>query len=782
MAKWRTKAYDRLSRSRLPVYFSLVVLLVVLMLILPIYWIYSDRLKNQITRINESLIEQVQSTYDGLLQEVDRTSVRLAENINVNRFIFLEKNGLFDSEEERQLFLKELYGVIASEQKFYANIGNIYLYIPLTGVIVTSDAVMPLSSFLDRDYVAREAAGRTSSSWSEVRTSKARLVSGYPTEEQVVTLHRSLTNDGLTSDAILFIDVRMNLFKQSGSFRSSYPLALLVAGESGRLIYAESGGLDDGGKLVEAYSNGSLNESQYLYSVAQSGYNSWIYTVIVPKQWLFAPMQFISRMTFVLAVVVLMFGLLVSLYFSRRFHRPLEAALAQWRGRSGGAPDPKVASDSLQESIRSLVRSTISYANLIDANRGTIRNAVLMDLLRNNEWPAEMPIGLAARRGARFYQAIACVRDETAELNERDKGLVQYAVHNLARETFAASGADARCGMEVVTIDDNSFGMLLFGLPGEGDELSEREAHEWLCLLQEQLRPYPQFAWSFGIGRRYADDERISQSYRESQLAVQYRIYRGKGSIIPFDELQIDDSRLTASSDDWQKHKDKIISAIRSRDAEAARHSVLQWCEWMERLPRGRRNQIEWSRIYYTGYSVFTEIEKLIYDLNMDRAAIYLDDLSFVALMESNPTIVEIRQLLIKTCERMIACLDAQPSAAKSSYVAAIADYLRTEYRDPQMSLESTAERFGMNPSYLGQLLKKEMNRTFLQFLSEVRIERAKQLLADPNVQIQDVAACVGYGNRSTFIRIFKAQVGSTPSDYRNRTLLGAKGEHTTHG
>lgn len=779
MSRWKTFIHNRLSRSRLPVYFALVVLLVILMLILPIYWIYSDKLRNQLTYMNESLIDQVLATYDGLLQEVDRASVRIAENVNVNRFIFLQKNGLFDDEVEYQLFLKTLYGIIASEQKFYPNIGGIYLYIPRTEVIITADTTLELDRFADRDYVRLVAGGAQQESWSGVRTSNARLVSGYPISEQVLTFHRSLSNDGLVNDAILFFDVKMSLFKQPERFSSAYPLALRIADASGRVIYAEAMGADS---LATSEGAGAgEGDSRFIGSTALSAYNAWSYTVTLPKNWLFAPMQFISRMTFLLAIVVLAFGLLVSLYFSRRFHRPLEAALAQWRGRimdpygSDTIPQAK-DNGSLQESIQSLVRSSLTYADLVEANRGTIRNAMLLDLLRNNEWPSDMdtPVGLRLKRGGPFYRAVTCVRDGLAEMKEQDKELIQYAVGNLIRETFEQSGGGVRA--EIAALDDQSFGIILFGLPpdagGPVGEPSEAEVADLFAQVLEQLRPYEQFTWTFGIGSRCADDGCISLSYRESQLAVQYRVYRGKGSVISFGELKADDHHLAPVSDEWIQIKDKVMAGIRSRDAEQARRSVDELCDWLARTPGGGSSRSEWNRIHYIGYSVFTEIEKLIYDLNLDRTVIYPHDGSFAVLMDSNPTVVEIRQLMLDTCNRMIDALHSRPPASKSSYVAAIADYMRAEYSDQQLSLESVAERFGINPSYLGQRLKKELNLTFLQLLSEIRITHAKALLAESSVQIQDVATQVGYGNRSTFIRIFKAHVGLTPSDYRNRIIL----------
>lgn len=820
MDQWRKKTYARFNRSRLPVYFTFVVLLVILTLIMPIYWVYTDKLKNQISQMNESFVEQVRSTFDSLLQEVDRTAVRLAESERVNRFIFQEKNRLFNREEDYQLSLKELFRALSDEVKFHGNISGIYIYVPATSTVLTSDSVMPLAAFPDRTFIRSVQASGDSKGWSGARLSNTRMIGGYASEEEVITFHHALSKDGLVNDAMLFIDVRMSLFKQLDKLGSSYPIALIITSEDGSVVFSES-------ELGQSPTLATGEQAKSSVTSARSAYNGWRYTVIIPKYSLFAPMQFISRITVVLAAGALLSGLLASLYFSRRFHKPLELALARWRKHpDGGSAEGTVP---LDKEIHTLVQSTLGYADVLAANRGTIHNAMLLNLLKNNEWPPDDQTAYSLKRDAAFYQVITCVRDQKAELNAWDKGMIQLTVHSRVREAFAQWS----CGMiELAVLDDYSFCIVLFGslhkgsdkaaeqaavldgaeraelldeaeqaavLDEVGDALLEREAltggtdTEWreleqadlleeeqlltaLSTLQAQLASYDQFAWTFGIGNRYTADTQVNASYRESLLAAQHRIYKGKGNLIFFRDLQVDDSRIQENADEWMKYKDKIVAGIRAKDWPAVALNIEALGKWIERTPHSLRDRSEWNRIHYIGFSVFTEIEKLIYELNVDREAIYPNERSFATLAENSPTAIEMQSLLLDTCERLIAYLEAKPSTAKASFVQVIADYIHQCYGEQQMSLESTAERFGMNASYLGQLLKKELNKTFLQLLSEVRVEQAKRLLGNPAVQIQDVAEQVGYGSRSTFIRVFKASTGVTPSDYRNALLLESQG------
>jgi two-component system response regulator YesN len=72
-----------------------------------------------------------------------------------------------------------------------------------------------------------------------------------------------------------------------------------------------------------------------------------------------------------------------------------------------------------------------------------------------------------------------------------------------------------------------------------------------------------------------------------------------------------------------------------------------------------------------------------------------------------------------------------------------------------------------LNPSYISHIFKKVTGINFTEFMTEVKIDRAKVLLRNEELRIRDVSATVGYGNQEYFSRIFKERTGYTPVDYR---------------
>ncbi len=104
------------------------------------------------------------------------------------------------------------------------------------------------------------------------------------------------------------------------------------------------------------------------------------------------------------------------------------------------------------------------------------------------------------------------------------------------------------------------------------------------------------------------------------------------------------------------------------------------------------------------------------------------------------------------------------PPASKAEQIK---DYIKEHYADPNLSAAMISEAFGMNGAYLSRFFKKQAGCGVLDFIHEIRIHRAKQLMAETNDSIKSISEQVGYYNSLTFIRAFKRQEGCTPGQYR---------------
>ncbi|GGH76164.1 AraC-like DNA-binding protein [Pullulanibacillus pueri] len=101
----------------------------------------------------------------------------------------------------------------------------------------------------------------------------------------------------------------------------------------------------------------------------------------------------------------------------------------------------------------------------------------------------------------------------------------------------------------------------------------------------------------------------------------------------------------------------------------------------------------------------------------------------------------------------------------QSSIIKRIIQYMEQECQ--QVTLYNVAQKVYMTPTYLSSLFKMNTGRTFIEQLTDIRMERAKDLLKRTNLRNYEVAERVGYKDSRYFSQIFKRKVGITPSEYR---------------
>ena len=120
------------------------------------------------------------------------------------------------------------------------------------------------------------------------------------------------------------------------------------------------------------------------------------------------------------------------------------------------------------------------------------------------------------------------------------------------------------------------------------------------------------------------------------------------------------------------------------------------------------------------------------------------------------------------------------PEESENSQTALVMAHVRRYLEDNYMfdlSLDSVGEILHISPAYLSAQFKKYQKMNFLDCLTELRINAAKELLADPFRSSAEVASMVGYEDASYFARAFKKRTGLTPTPYRRQAGRKAKAD-----
>ena len=103
---------------------------------------------------------------------------------------------------------------------------------------------------------------------------------------------------------------------------------------------------------------------------------------------------------------------------------------------------------------------------------------------------------------------------------------------------------------------------------------------------------------------------------------------------------------------------------------------------------------------------------------------------------------------------------------AGSFIVNAALDYMRAHCTE-RISLANVADNVYVSQWHLSKLINRHTGQSFLELLNEMRIERAKVLLADPSLRVHAIAEQVGYNDVAHFSKSFKKITGKNPGEYR---------------
>jgi len=123
---------------------------------------------------------------------------------------------------------------------------------------------------------------------------------------------------------------------------------------------------------------------------------------------------------------------------------------------------------------------------------------------------------------------------------------------------------------------------------------------------------------------------------------------------------------------------------------------------------------------------------------------------------------------VVKVLDRFTESVYENRNIKNVNIIRKAREFIRTNYKK-KMKLEDISKAVYLSPYYLSHIFKKETGYTLFQYLTNVRIEEAKQLLENKHWNTTRIAFEVGYSDQSYFCKVFRKSEGIPPSDYRKR-------------
>lgn len=257
-----------------------------------------------------------------------------------------------------------------------------------------------------------------------------------------------------------------------------------------------------------------------------------------------------------------------------------------------------------------------------------------------------------------------------------------------------------------------------------------------------------------GVSRTGKDFRELKEKYFQALNALKQYIYSDSKQIFFEDELK---GQETAFSDEVCG---RIINAVRAGNEDGVREQIEKF---LQEYQQKRCRILPMKRQFLL---LQRAIDALTEELGMDQKRNRSLG-NFIRNIEEIRDFSQIREAWITNLIEITKEAGAIAERKMNSYyINQILDYVQKNYRR-DLSLEEVAEYVNLSSGYLSNYFKEKVGMNFVDYLTKLRIEKAKELLMHTNEKIYKIAEDVGYQNSQYFVTIFKKKTGVTPAEYR---------------
>ena len=263
---------------------------------------------------------------------------------------------------------------------------------------------------------------------------------------------------------------------------------------------------------------------------------------------------------------------------------------------------------------------------------------------------------------------------------------------------------------------------------------------------------------SIGIGRIYKDINEIRFSYRTAQSALGYRQILGNGKTIYIDDLEPDNSVQLKFED---QEEIRFLNSIKLSGEDNIRKTVGSIFKKIEES----LVQLAKYRIYLM--EVLTSMLKLTQSHNIEVNDVFGSEFNFYTYLDDFNSIEEIKEWFILKAITLNEIIKKERVNSSKILVEKAKEYIKINYKDYDISVEKLCSNLHVSQTYFSTIFKKETDMSFVNYLTDVRIDEAVKLLNTTDDKTYIIATKVGYQEANYFSYVFKKKFGISPSRYR---------------
>ena len=302
-------------------------------------------------------------------------------------------------------------------------------------------------------------------------------------------------------------------------------------------------------------------------------------------------------------------------------------------------------------------------------------------------------------------------------------------------------------------LNRNQF-IALFSQKNKAAAVMRDSFRELAVSIHSHIKQQYERSYSLYYSFQNHDSSSLPDSLRKVDAAARHAVFCGKEMMLCADELPL----LPQGNADYLRtrifHLEELTEGMKQNDPQmiesAIRKQFHHLCHPQWDLP-----------------GLYETIHTLTGLLNKRLAGKGLPETDPLHVREEEPVyhIDQIMNRFILMIQKL--CASTNEHGRISNKLLNALNYIHAHYHE-DINIEDVSLSTGISASYLHQLFKRELERTFLDYLTEHRVQQAKRILSQENAKMTEVSARVGYRSPQHFSQVFKKTTGMLPHQYRH--------------
>jgi len=266
-----------------------------------------------------------------------------------------------------------------------------------------------------------------------------------------------------------------------------------------------------------------------------------------------------------------------------------------------------------------------------------------------------------------------------------------------------------------------------------------------------------------GIGAVCPSPVQLRTSYRGAKTASSYRFYYGDMRAINITEIDVDS--VPTDENVLEEAIKQIIRVMRQPESDKLKDTIEKLVSEIE------KNPMPLSEYRVVIMKLIVALMDFIKDYHIDMSKVTDDGQDLDSYIMKLESLDSLKAFLMEKCSLLQELVSDRRNSTSLSFVTKAEDFVKANYNNKDVSIEMVCSYLNVSAAYFSTVFKKTTGKTFINYLTEYRMEQAVKLLEDSDGKTYEIADMVGYADPNYFSYVFKKQFGVSPVKYKQNLV-----------